>query len=360
MARDFTPPGPLDRWYEQAGVRTGVRRMFHEDAEHGRVLFPAALVPYAGHEAVRALPPERVRELTVRHLYQFLLSTTHLETRVVNTAAEPIANGRAGGPALSAALRMDAFKVYCDEGYHALYSLDLADQIAAVTGIPVPGWDYGGFVERLRETGRDRLPGAPRLAELLQAVVFETLITAVLNEVPADETVAAPVRDLLRDHARDEGRHHRFFAQFFRELWTGLSPADRTAAATALPALIEAALTWDLVPVHGSLRLAGLDDDTARQVVHDTYAAGPGSRRLNEMARATLRMCDAAGVFDVPGARERFAAHGLGDGTDATTDGTPTVGTSAVGAPAQGRRTHPGSRTPYTPAPRTTTHEERP
>jgi hypothetical protein len=313
---DSTPPGPLDRWYEQAGVRTGVRRMFHEDAERGKVLFPAALVPYAAHEAVRALPPERVRELTVRHLYQFLLSTTHLETRVVNAAAEPLANGRAGLD-LPAALRLDAFKVYCDEGYHALYSLDLADQIAAVTGIAVPGWDYGGFVERLRETGRARLPEAPRLAELLQAVVFETLITAVLNEVPADETVAAPVRDLLRDHARDEGRHHRFFSLFFKELWVRLTPAERAGAARALPALIRAALTWDLGPVHASLRLAGLDADTARQVVADTYTEGPGERRLNEMARSLLRLCAATGLFELPGAREHFAAHGLGDGSGA-------------------------------------------
>ncbi|MFJ5774852.1 diiron oxygenase [Streptomyces sp. NPDC093094] len=313
---DSTPPGPLDRWYEQAGVRTGVRRMFHEDAERGKVFFPAALVPYTAHEAVRDLPAERLRELTVRHLYQFLLSTTHLETRVVNAAAEPVANGRAGLD-LPAGLRLDAFKVYCDEGYHALYSLDLADQVAAVTGIAVPGWDYGGFVERLRETGRELLPGAPQLAELLQAVVFETLITAVLNEVPADGTVAGPVRDLLRDHARDEGRHHRFFALFFKELWVRLGPADRARTARALPALIRAALTWDLGPVHASLRLAGLDEDTARQVVADTYGAGPGDRRLNEMARATLRLYATVGVFELPGAREHFAAHGLGDGSDA-------------------------------------------
>ncbi|WP_262059338.1 diiron oxygenase [Streptomyces sp. STR69] len=313
MTTHDTPPGPLDRWYEQAGVRTGVRRMFHEETERGQVFFPAALVPYARHEAVRELPSERVRELTVRHLYQFLLSTTHLETRVVNTAAEAVANGRTGLD-LPAALRPDAFKVYCDEGYHALYSLDLADQIAAVTGIPIPDQDYGGFVDRLRASAHRALPGAPALAGLLQAVVFETLITAVLNEVPGDPSVVGVVRDLLRDHARDEGRHHRFFSALFREVWTHLSTADRTAAAHALPELIRAALTWDLAPVRTSLRLAGLDPDTARRVADDCCAAGPDPRRLNETARSTLRLCAAVGVFELPGAREHFAAHGLGDG----------------------------------------------
>src|SRR5205823_8986373 len=142
---------------------------------------------------------------TVRHLYQFLLSTAHLETRIVNRAAERIANGRSGVD-LAMPARLDAFKVYCDEGYHALYSLDLADQIAAETGIGVPPWDYGGFVDRLERTARRLLPEAPELAPLLQAVVFETLITAVLNEIPTDGSVLTVVRDLTRDHARDEGQ----------------------------------------------------------------------------------------------------------------------------------------------------------
>lgn len=305
-------PGPLDRWYEAAGVRTGVRRLFQEEAEAGKVFFPRDLVAHLGHEAVRALPPERVQELTIRHLYQFLLSTTHLETRVVNGAAEPVANGRAGLD-LSAALRMDAFKVYCDEGYHALYSLDLADQIAGVTGIAIPRWDYGAFVTRLQDTARQLLPDEPQVAGLLQAVVFETLITAVLNEIPADESVVSTVRVLMRDHALDEGRHHRFFSVLFKELWTQLDPPLRVRAARAMPRLIHAALTWDLDPVRSSLRMAGLDERTAREVVGTCYGPGTGGERLRNISRATLKLCASVGAFDLPGVRETFAEQGFGD-----------------------------------------------
>ncbi|MDH6142503.1 hypothetical protein P3T35_004525 [Kitasatospora sp. GP30] len=302
--------GPLDRWYETAGVRTGVRRMFHEGAEQGLVFFPEALVPHLDHPAVLALEPARRRELTVRHLYGFLLATTHLETRVVNRAAERIANGRTGLP-LTAGLREDAFKVYCDEGYHALYSLDLADQIAAVSKVPIPERDYGGFVDRMADSARRLLPDRPELAALLQAVVFETLITAVLNEVPNDESVVRPVRDLMRDHARDEGRHHRFFSAFFTELWAGLDPADRRAAALALPDLIQIALGADLGPVVDSLRLAGLDRQAVGAVLAQCYAPGFDTRRIQEIARSTLRLCASVGAFDLPGVREAFAARGL-------------------------------------------------
>lgn len=306
--------GPMDRWHDLAGVRTGVRRVFHEEAEAGRVFFPERLVPYLSHEAVRELPNERRRELTVRHLYQFLLSTSHLETRVVNRGAELIANGRSGIE-LPPASRLAAFKVYCDEGYHALYSLDLADQIGAVTRVPVPGWDYGGFVGQLADAAAMTLPDHPRLAVLLQVVVFETLITAVLHEIPNDDTVVGAVRETVRDHALDEGRHHRYFTGFFHELWRQLDEPTRARVGFALPALIRGCLLWDVEPVRSSLRLAGLDDSTATAVVRDCYGGDAGDERIRAICRASLRMCESAGVFAVPGAVEQFAAHGLIDGS---------------------------------------------
>jgi hypothetical protein len=306
--------GAMGRWYEQAGVRAGVRRTFHEEAEAGKVFFPERLVPYLSHEAVGELPDERRRELTVRHLHQFLLSTAHLETRVVNRGAELIANGRSGIE-LPASSRLDAFKVYCDEGYHALYSLDLAEQIGAVTGVAVPDWDYGGFVDRLADVAAATLPHHRRLAVLLQVVVFETLITAVLHEIPHDDTVVTAVRDTVRDHALDEGRHHRYFTGFFHELWRQLDTPTRAEVAFALPALLRGCLLWDVEPVRSSLVLAGLDNATATAVVRDCYGGDVGDERIRSICRSSLRMCESAGVFAVPGAREQFAAHGLIDGS---------------------------------------------
>lgn len=301
---------PLGQWYENAGVRAGLRRRFRDESDQGLVFFPEELLPYLDHEAVRALPAGRRRELTVRHLYQFLMSTTHMETRIVNRGAERIANGRSGVE-LPLTARMDAFKVYCDEGYHALYSLDMVDQIAAATGIAVPPWDYGAFVGRLERTALRLLPGQAVLVELLQVIVFETLITAVLNELPGDPTVITVIRELMRDHARDEGRHHRFFSGFLHELWCQLDPALRPRVAAAIPTLIHDCLTWDLEPVRSSLALAGLDREAVRAVMDDCYAGGAGDRRVREVSVATVRSCESAGVLDEPGARERFAAAGL-------------------------------------------------
>jgi hypothetical protein len=302
--------GPFTDWYNVAGVRAGTRRILGED-EPDKVYFPRRLVPYLDHELVRTcvgkqVPPDP-DELTVRHLYQFLLATTHLETRVVNRGAERIANNRLGMD-LPVATRLAAFQVYCDEGYHSLYSLDLARQVADRTGIPIPDWDFGGFADRLDDSAARLLPGEPVLAQLLQVVVFETLVTAVLNELPNDTSVLSTVRDLARDHARDEGRHHRFFNAFFHDLWTNLDRDLRGRVAPAIPEFIEDCLRWDAGPVRRSLVLAGLTPQQAEIVVTDTYGGSPDIR---ETAAATVRMCRSAGVFDVPGAWEEFAAKGL-------------------------------------------------
>lgn len=298
---------PFDQWYDIAGVRSGIRRMFVDETDAGKVFYPQRLVPYLAHEVLADLPESQRRALTIRHLYQFLMSTTHLETRVVNTAAELIANNRAGLD-LPNTMRLDAFKVYCDEGYHSLYSLDLADQIASATGVAIPPWNYGGIVDWLQETGRRLLPDEPALVPLLQTVVFETLITAVLVEIPNDPSVITVVRDLTRDHAKDEGHHHRFFAQFFHELWANLDHRLREPVAHALPALVKACLTWDVEPVRASLLMSGVDGATAATVVADVYAETGGNA---DVCRATVRTFRSAGVLDVPGAEEAFAAHRL-------------------------------------------------
>jgi P-aminobenzoate N-oxygenase AurF len=226
---------------------------------------------------------------------------------VVNRTAELIANNRSGLD-LPMPARLNAFKVYCDEGYHSLYSLDLADQVAAATGIPIPDWDYGGYVDRLSAAGTALLPDAPALAPLLQVIVFETLITAVLNEIPNDATVVTAVREITRDHARDEGHHHRFFAALFHELWRQVDPRLRGPVALALPGLIRTCLTWDTGPVADSLALEGLP---AGDIVRDCYGGDAGADRIADICRATVRVYQSAGVFEIPGATEAFAAHRL-------------------------------------------------
>ncbi len=309
-----TPPdGPLTGWFERAGVRKDPHRLgggIGRQLRDGKAFFPAALMPYLAHPLVRSLPPERRRALAARHLYQYLEFTAHFETRVVNRAMALIATGgtHAG---LTGSAREDALKIYTDEGWHALHSLDLVAQLAAATDIPALPYDFGPYLARLDTVGDDLLPGQPVLAQLLQVVVFETLVTSILCEVPADHSVLSIVRETVADHARDEGRHHAYFAAFFRELWASLGPAERTGAARCLPQLIRRSLDPDPTPVRAALLAAGLSARQVGAVLAESYPQDARSAEIARSARHSVWLFRDCGVLDVPGARDAFGTAGL-------------------------------------------------
>ncbi|GHC47033.1 diiron oxygenase [Streptomyces cinnamoneus] len=297
---------PRREWDERAGVRTCPRRRLGDELDAGQLFFPPALVPYGDHPRVRALPAPHRRALFARHLYHYLDFTTQFETRVVNRVTERIAGGRSGLD-VRTATRLDAYRIYVDEGYHSLCSLDVIDQLSRASGIAPAPYDFAPFLARLDAVGEGALPDAGRLAQLLQVVVFETLITAILNDVPKDPRVLTLVRDTVRDHARDEGRHHVFFAGLFREVWGQQPAALRGRIARCLPGLIRSSLLPDLRPVRASLAAAGLGPADVAAVVADSYPADRVDQGIRTASRHAVRLFEETGVLDVPGGREAFS-----------------------------------------------------
>jgi hypothetical protein len=295
----------LDEWYNKSGVRADPRRALDDFAQRGTKFFPDQLIPYLSHPALDRLSPHHRNVLTARHLYQYLSFTANFETRVVNRATERIANGRAGFP-VSLRTRLDALKIYCDEGYHSLYSLDVADQIQRASGISALPYDFDPFIQRLDAVGHEAMPTEPVLTQLLQVVVFETLITAILNDLPRDPSTLQIVRDVVRDHARDEARHHAFFAGFFRELWSHLDPRRREQAARCLPQLITLSLQPDPAPVRASLISVGTAPTLTDTIIADVYNPERLIDDIRRTARHSLRLFESIGVLDVPGGRDSF------------------------------------------------------
>jgi hypothetical protein len=301
---------PMRDWYERAGVRHQQRRVLHEDRERGLVPFPEKDIPYLANELVAALPAAERGALVTRHLYQYLLFTVHLETKVVNRGVAMLAHDEIGYP-VPAQTRLDALKIYCDEGYHALYNLDVVQQLERATGVAALPYDFRPRLDRLDRTADRFLPDHPGLARLLQVVVFETVITSILTDVPHDPTVFRVVRAVVADHAREEVQHHAFFARFFRELWARLSPALRTSVANAIPHLIDDCLRPDLGAVRASLRAAGLAASPVADIVHDSYPEAAVRATVRRASRHTVRLCAGVGAFDLPGAGDRLHELGL-------------------------------------------------
>ncbi|MFF2773864.1 diiron oxygenase [Streptomyces sp. NPDC058052] len=300
---------PFGSWYERAAVRQAPRRMLESD-EKERYYFSPDLVPIAQHPLVKGLPEGRFEEVLVQHLYRYLDFTARLEYVVVNRTVLGIAQGSVGVE-LPEEMRFDAYKIYCDEAYHTLFSVDLARQVRQRTRITprLPEEPY--FLARLRAI-QEELPSQDRaLAELLFVIVSETLISASLAEVPERSDVVAAVRSTVRDHASDEGRHHAYFAVFLRHLWGQLSPSERRTAGLLVPRLIEAFLRPDLPAVRHELDGYGLSRDEAERVIAETYTPEAVGAHLAATSRQTVRYFEGLGAFDDPEAADELRRHGI-------------------------------------------------
>lgn len=299
----------FDNWYDRATVRSAPRRIAEVDDDVHKAFFPEQLVLHLAHPMVDQDDHRLRRFLAAQHLYQWLQFTTHFEVAVVGRATQHIADGGTGLD-LGPDARMTAFQILVDEAYHSLFSLDTQRQLEIRSGIPVIQHDFGPFIAGLDAIG-DEMPQHRMLVQLLQVVVFETLVTSILSDIPGDESLITLVRTTVRDHAIDEGRHHVYFAAFFKHLWGQLDPATRRLAAGYLPSLIVRSLQPATDPARIALMAAGFDEGKARQVVAESYDAVTVTNGIRRSAAKTVRLFQEVGVLDVPGVRESFLAHGL-------------------------------------------------
>lgn len=298
----------LDRWYENSGVRSAPRRG-DTDADISKHFFPSRLVPHLNHPRILSAEEPVRRYLEAQHLYQWLQFTAHFEVSVVNRATLRIATGNSGLE-LADRVQMDAFKIYVDEGYHSLYSLDVCRELERRSGIPALRYAFAPYLAQLDSLARER-PEHERLIQLLQVVVFETLITSILSDIPGDAEVITTVRDIVRDHAIDEGRHHAYFAAFFTDLYGQLLPEHRLLVGRFLPELIFRSLEPATRPATAALLAAGFAPRTVTEVVRESYDQQSVAAGIRRAAHRTIRLFEQHGILAEPGAHHRFAEFGL-------------------------------------------------
>jgi hypothetical protein len=212
---------------------------------------------------------------------------------------------------LPATMRADAFKITTDEAWHAQFSDDLTAQMVAATGVSAESVVEPTFVGELRRLRAAFDPADRPLVDLVFAVVSETLVSALLADMPNDRRLARPVREVVADHAADEGRHHSYFQTLLRLLWPSLSAEHRRLLGPHVPAFVRAFLHPDPPAVRSALIAAGLTAREAAQVVHESYDPGTAAFDIRRPARATVRGFRAVGALDDPRTRDAFLAGGL-------------------------------------------------
>jgi hypothetical protein len=305
----YADRSPLRGWYERASVRTAARRTLDGD-EPIHQLFPRELVPIANHPIMLAQPETVPDQAVAQQLFRYLDFTAKLELLVVNRTMVGIAGGSIG-LRLPDQMRLDALKMYCDEGYHALQAVDLMWQAADRTGVAPRLPDQPFFLIRLGQLLDGLEPADRALAELLFVIVSETLISATLADVLTDGQADNAVLHTIRDHALDEGRHHAYFVLLLRSLWGQLTRGQRELAGRLVPSLIDAFLRPDLPGLRRELAGYGLSPDAAETVLGETYPTGTVQTYARMASRHTRNYFAQLGAFDSAAAADQLDRFGL-------------------------------------------------
>lgn len=296
-------------WDKRASVRVKPERVLETELP-GQIYFPPELVPALSHPLVACRPESARDRVLVQRLYDYLHFTTELEEVAVMPVTMSISRGKSGLH-LPVNMRQDALKITTDEAWHAQFSFDLARQVEEATGVGECLPDEPAFIERLSrvEASLDHdLRGMERLAF---SIVSETLISAILADLPRDGRLPEAVRELVQDHAEDEGKHHAYFRSLLEYFWNALSSSERERIGIWIPELISAFLEPDYRAVSYSLLDSGLALEEAEQVLAESYPAEAVRADVAKAARSTTRYFTEIGALDYTAVREAFADAGL-------------------------------------------------
>jgi len=243
-------------------------------------------------------PDGRRDQVAAGLLLGYLDFTVQLECLCVGPACRDIGLFRLNADYCEQ-LAQDAFRVQCDEAFHALLCEQLASHVVRESGVPSR---YRGEHAFLREVRRLRAIAGPCVSpaqfDFCVAAVAETVITKSLLRDWRNSAIKPAVREFLQGHFRDEIRHSTFFAQTLRVVWPQWDPAVREAIAPLWPALILAFVTPDVEIARQALLRSGVPPEQACATAADYQQRAETATAQRASYEMTLRMLSSLDVLD--------------------------------------------------------------
>ena len=299
----------IANWDTKCSVRTKPRRFLAEE-DHDRLFFSADLTPATSHALLLSHGPSSVRELLIHRLYSYLDFTTVLEQEIVNPVVLRLSRD-AFGLRLPDPMRFDAYRIYCDEAYHALFSVDIKTQIEASTDVSYTRSADPEFVRAIQQAKESVPSNLQILIDFCATVVSETLISGSLTQIPQDPAVASFVREAMADHAADERTHHAYFTKAFEIAWPQIDKSTQRLLAPYFADFILGFLTPDLSGQRDALWRMGFTREESAQIVWEAHPMNETLIGIRHAARSTLRLLSRTGVINHPHAKQHFYDLGI-------------------------------------------------
>lgn len=258
------------RWENSASVRSEPPRVSSIE----KFLFPEAFVPILRSSSLREASTETRDALRAAALFQFLNFTHKLELLVVNTVTLNFALGRYDFH-LTDQDRLDAHRLYVDEGYHALFSFEAMQGIQQQKSLVAMADTSPEFIVQLKErTDQETNFRRKNIIQLFFVIASEMLITSTLHEAQNFDDMDLALVQMLGDHARDEARHHAFYKNVLLRIWDQISHEDQIFVAGQLPELVAVYCVPDRTGQIADLTMLGFTARHAADIFDETYPAG--------------------------------------------------------------------------------------
>lgn len=314
IKEDIRSPHPheaLKHWYSVATVRTKERRNIISERNGG--YFSIDMVPTAKHEKTIGAGQAVLDKLMIFQLYDYLYFTEILEYSIISKIAYQI--GHTGmGFDLPETLRRLAYYIYVDEAFHAAASADMIWQVEKKTGISFERNHYPEIFDVLG-MAKEETPVDSVLVDLFFVIVSETLITNKLLQLPRCREVAAGIRKLVQDHAKDEAFHNVYFSCFLEEVWCQLSDSDKEVLGVLIPKFIIGFLGADRTAARNALTKCGFSTTDANSIVEDSIPPLP-KRRIEKSlmgSNIVIRNFLKVGALNITAIRDAFIEAGFSE-----------------------------------------------
>lgn len=275
-----------------------------------RAWFTESGVPIMQHPLLAALEPAAQQRLLGLLRLQFCEFGTVLEHVHVNITTMAIAQGDHGLD-VPDIMRRDAYKVYTDEAYHALFSMEAAVELRHYLGLGESQWPLeDSRLDAIADAVSDGTDDERFLLRFGATLVTEIMIS---KELAANMKgiVVEPIYNMFRDHLHDESRHALYFTALFGVLWPQFGARERLFLGTALPQLLLAFNQIDEKGILHALELVGFDRATGARIIADSYPADYPVQRARARASSALRLFQKYRLFEIPEVNQAFVQAGF-------------------------------------------------
>src|SRR3990167_7316257 len=296
----------FDQWDKQSSVRSKPNTYsmpadgLSAELRSKRWFLPDG-VPILTHPLLKNLDQDKEQYILGRFLLQFLEYGTILEHEFINTILAEMAMGECGIP-LPDRMRLDAFKIYTDEAYHACFNMAATQEIRNYIGLPVSdGWP----LQNSRLTGLRNLIPLDKSKEnfLIRfgiVVASETIAPKELSETMKG-IVIDPIYNLFVDHAEDEKKHCMYFSTLFELVWNYLSADEKKFLGMIFPKILKSFVDINKIALYDALEKIEVDRESAEIIIADSYPEYFCVNRAVSVASSTFYNLERLGVYNIPG-----------------------------------------------------------